>query len=149
MGVKQWATEHKRKFDFAIAIYRALIAVDVSLGVAILVGGVPRFPAPTYTPHLELTDGEVWPWGVSILLAGLLMAVNGWWFNMTGLGVSLLWMNIFAFMFFAALENPQAGSTAPIPYMGFGLFIVAMMTYKVVEYRTRHVIARSEPVKED
>lgn len=137
MGVKQWATDHRRKFDFANAIYRALIAGHVGLGIAILVGGISRFPAPTYTPHLELTNGEVWPWGVAILLSSLAMTAHGWWINMIGLGAALLWMNLFSAMFFAAYSDPTSSSTAPIPYMTIAMIIVALMTYKVIERRTR------------
>ena len=137
MDMKQWAENHKRKFDFVRAIYRALMVTNVGLGVAILAGGVERFPYPTYRPLLELTGGSVMPWGVSILVAGLMMALNGWWTNMAGLGLSLLWMDLFSVMFFAAYNDPNSGSTAPIPYLGLAMIIVAMMTYKVVERRAR------------
>ena len=140
MDLKQWANDHKRKFDLAVAIYRALLVTHAALGVAILVGGAERFPFPTYQPLLDLTDGQVWPWGFSILASAFAMAVQGWWINMIGLGIGLLWMNLFSTMFFAAYKYEQAGSTAPIPYAGLAMIIVALMTYKVVE----HAVRRSE-----
>lgn len=132
-----WTRVHRRRFDFVQTVYRSLIVTHVGLGVAILAGGVDRFPFPTYKPLLELTNGSVLPWGLWILASGVLMASHGWWANITGLGAGLLWMNLFSAMFFSAYEDPHSSSTAPIPYMGLAMITVALMTYKIIEHRTR------------
>lgn len=144
MDWQEWKSQHRRKFDFAVAVYQALVATNVGLGIAILVGGPERFPFPTYRPLLELSNGSVWPWGLSILLAAVLMCLQGFWVNMAGLGLSLLWMNMFSVMFFAAYKYETSGSTAPIPYLGLAMIIVGMMTYKVVERRIRRSSVREE-----
>lgn len=125
--------EEHLKFDFPAAVYRALLVGHTGLGVAILVGGAARFPLPTYKPLLELTGGDVLPWGVSILVSALLMTLHGWWVNMVGLGIGLGWMSTFSTMFFWAYSDPTSASTAPIPYAVLGMIIVALMTLKIAE----------------
>lgn len=122
--------------DVVAAIYRTVAAVDAALAMAILAGGNARFPLPTYQPLLELTNGQSWPWGVSIGAAAFMIMIHSQVLNLLGLAISFLWLNLISAMFVTAIvQFPGAGSTAPIPYVGLAAMHVALMVLKVVEIR--------------
>lgn len=119
-------------------IYRAVAVTHILLGLAIMIGGKAHFPFPTYQPLLDLSQGAVWPWGVTIIAAGVLMLIPRAFAGFMGLLVGFLWMNLFASMFVVALiQYDGAGSTAPIPYALIAFIQVALLTLKVAEWRRR------------
>lgn len=117
-------------------IYRVVAVGHVALGVSILIGGIARFPYPTYQPMLDLTRGAVWPWGAVIITSGVAMLIPHRVLNLAGLGVGFCWFNLFSAMFAVALwKYDESGSTAPVPYFILGAIHVALLTLKIAEYR--------------
>lgn len=115
-------------------VYQVIAVTHIILGVAILFGGVEHFPFPTYQPLLDMTGGAVWPWGDTIIIAGIAMLIPNNWLNLLGLVLGFFWMNLFSAMFLIALVQYEgAGSTAPIPYATIGFIQVALLTLKVAE----------------
>lgn len=122
--------------DAVATFYMILVFANSALAMGILAGGEARFPYPTYQPLLDLSQGHVWPWGVSIGAAGILMTLHSKWANLTGLALSFAWHNLFSAMFaVAVVQYPTAGATAPIPYSALAMVHVALITLKIVEIR--------------
>ena len=102
---------------------RLMGLVHVCLGVAIVAGGDDRFPPPTYEPLLQWFDGQVWPWGVWTLLAGLMMLLgNQRWLLIGATWIAMAWMLCAAALFgVAVVKFDNAGSTAMVAYGGYAL----------------------------
>lgn len=96
-----------------------------ALGFAavIFLGGVTRFPPPTYQPLLDATDGYVWPYACAFLVAGSMLvgATTPAW-KIAGYAVGVLAYSMFAGLFLVAvIKYPNAGSTAWWAYALFAL----------------------------
>lgn len=119
-------------------IYVAVALNLIALGLAILVGGPNRFPFPTYQPLLDMTGGEVWPWSAWAVTSGTLMCVPRPHVRTVGLVAGFLWSNMFAAMFTVALVRyPNAGSTAPFPYLTISVITVVLIAHYVATCRRR------------
>lgn len=122
--------------DAVYAAYMAIVFANSALSMGILAGGDARFPYPTYQPLLDLTNGHVWPWGASIGIAAIFMAVHSRYANLFGLALSFAWYNLFSAMFAVAIvQYDTAGATAPVPYLALAMIHVALITLKIVEIR--------------
>lgn len=122
--------------DVVHAAYMAIVFSNSALAMGILAGGRARFPFPTYQPLLDLSHGQVWPWGATIGATAVLMAVHHQSANLVGLCVSFAWYNLFSAMFAVAIvQYPNAGATAPVPYLALAMIHVALITLKIVEIR--------------
>lgn len=121
------------------AIYLIMAIGEIFVGVAILIGGTDRFPYPSYQPMLDLSNGSVVPWGMVVIIAGVLMLVPHRFAQLVGLAVAFLWFNLFCVMFVVAdIQYEHSSSTAPVPYAILALISVALMTLKVAECRMAH-----------
>ena len=103
----------------------------MALGLAILIGGVDRFPHPSYEPLLMLTNERSWPYGITWLLGGTLMFVRSKRVRLLGTVLSFLvaclWMGLFMA---ATILYTTAALTPVAAYGGFALFnavLFAMM----------------------
>lgn len=111
--------------------------VHVSLGLSVLLGGVPRFPPPSYSPLLELFNGSIWPYGTWWLVGGLLMFFPRRVIRMLGTVMSTLvscvWMGLF---FVAAITYDNAAFTPVAAYGGYALFnaILSALMWSHREY---------------
>lgn len=93
------------------------------LGFVTWVGGEERFPAPGYTPLLNLSSGVVWPYGIAWMTGGLLMILCKT-SNLRLVGISIVVMvsNLWAALFcLAAFHDPHAPLTPIAAYGGYGL----------------------------
>lgn len=117
-------------------VCRALGAIHTGLGLAVFIGGAVRFPAPTYTPLLELTSGNVWPYGFFWILAGLVMlAARRRWEQMVGLVCSIFITNLWCVLFaWAAFRYDTAGLTASVAYGGYGMLSSILLGFMVVHW---------------
>lgn len=100
----------------------AMSVVNMGFAVSILVGGVIRFPPPTYEPLLQATGGHVWPYGLLYLVSGLLLApvVSSFWFRLLGAALGVVANSAFTALFLVAvLKFPDAGATAWWAYLVF------------------------------
>lgn len=108
-------------------VCRLLGFIHISLAIATIVGGARRFPAPNYTQILDLTNGQVWPYGFMWLVGGLMMMVHSTGWRLAGtafvVAVSSLWATLFAI---AAYEVPNAAYTPVAAYGGYGLLNAVM-----------------------
>lgn len=97
--------------------------VHTSLGMAILIGGVERFPPPSYEPLLLFSNERSWPYGVFWLAGGLLMFLPPLNLRLLGTAlsflVSCLWMGLFLT---ATIWYTTAALTPVAAYGGFALF---------------------------
>ena len=111
-----------------------MILVHWGLGLSILVGGGQRFTIPTYQPLIEMADGHVWVWGVSIMLSGALMLTPFKWPNILGLWLGMAWMVMWTTLFAVSLvQFPEAAATPVVAYAGFAMIDTALLTARVLE----------------
>lgn len=103
----------------------------LGFGCVILMGGAVRFPPPTYAPLLTLTRGQVWPYAVLFLVAGVLLV----WgrtpvLKMVGYAFGILAYSAFAGLFLVAvIRYPDAGSTAWWAYALFAVQSASMAAF--------------------
>lgn len=115
-------------------ITNIMFAVHIGLGTAVIVGGADRFPFPTYQPLIDMVNGEVWIWGLWILLASGLMIIPTRWPQVVGLWMGMVWHIMWCVAFsMAVVEYPNAGATAAVAYGGFALLDAALLTARIVE----------------
>ena len=111
-----------------------MIAVHWGLGLSVLIGGQARFTVPTYQPLIDLTQGRVWIWGVTIVLSAVLMMTPFKWPNVLGLWIGMAWMVMWAVLFSVSLvQYPQAAATPAVAYAGFAMIDTALLTARVLE----------------
>lgn len=111
-----------------------MIAVHWGLGLAVLVGGSPRFSIPTYKPLLDMTDGRVWMWGLAIMASAALMMVPFKWPNVLGLWLGMVWMIMWASLFSVSLvQYPDSAATPVVAYAGFAMINTALLTARMLE----------------
>lgn len=117
-------------------VCRVLGVVHVGLGLAVFSGGAIRFPPPTYTPLLELTNGVVWPYGIFWISAGLIMlSARKRWEQVLGLVCSIFITNLWSVLFaWAAIKYDTAGLTASVAYGGYGLLSGLLLGFMVVHW---------------
>lgn len=119
--VSQWVTS-------------VMIVVHWGLGIAILVGGQARFSLPTYQPLIDLSNGNVWLWGLHSIIAGALMMVPLKWPNILGLWLGMVFMIMWTVLFsVSVLESPTAAATPAVAYAGFAMINAALLTARVIE----------------
>lgn len=102
-------------------VTRAVATYAVVVGVTILLGGPTRFAGLSYRAAIE-TPGAPESWGISIVIAGLLMLIGSIWAKpvLIGVGAVLgaIWALLFATAFgIAALWFDEANTTAPWAYL--------------------------------
>lgn len=115
-------------------IANVLFAVHLGLGVAILAGGIYRFPYPTYQPLIDIVNGQTWIWGLWIVAAALLLMFPSRWPQILGLWLGMCWHIMWCAAFaVAVVQYPTAGATAMISYGGFALLNAALLTARIVE----------------
>lgn len=112
-----------------------MIVVHWGLGLSILVGGQNRFTIPTYQPLIDLAPyGQIWIWGASIMLSGLLMSVPFKWPNILGLWIGMVWMIMWSALFAVSLVQYEAAAATPvIAYAGYAMINAALLTARVLE----------------
>lgn len=95
--------------------------INLGFGIAILVGGAIRFPPPTYQPLLDMTGGQVWPYGAMFLASGVLLAWGqSWTAHLIGAVLGIMANSAFSALFLVAvLTFPDAGATAWWAYFAF------------------------------
>lgn len=96
--------------------------VHVVFGIAVLIGGSIRFPPPTYQPLLNFTNGEVWPYGLVFLIAGVLTLFHKTIPIMVGLLLSAVIDNFWSALFLVAIfSSPNSGITPSVAFGGYAL----------------------------
>lgn len=94
--------------------------INMVFAVIILVGGVHRFPPPTYQPLLHATGGSVWPYGVMFGLSAVGLLSWSTLGRMAGAIVGIIAHSTFAALFLvAAVKYPDAAATAWWAYLAF------------------------------
>lgn len=115
-------------------IMNIVVAINVALGTAIIVGGTQRFPSPTYEPLVRLVAGEVWIWGFWILASALIMMIPTKWPQVLGLWLAMCWQILWCTAFsIAIVYYPSAGATEAVAHGGFALINAALLTARIVE----------------
>jgi uncharacterized membrane protein len=109
-----------RQFERGLCLL--LGTVHFLLGFVTWVGGEERFPAPGYTPLLQLSNGVVWPYGIAWMIGGAIMILCRSDFRLVGIGIVILVSNLWAALFMlAAFNDPHAPLTPMVAYGGYGL----------------------------
>jgi len=125
----RWTREH-----IAGWITVSLALVNIGLGNTIIVGGVPRFPLPSYSTLLDYSGGRPWMWGLIIIFAGILMSLPFRWLNIVGLWISMTWhMTWMAAFMIAVIHYPDAAATPIEAYGGFALISAALLTSRIID----------------
>lgn len=107
--------------------------VHFLLGFVTWAGGEERFPAPGYTPLLNLSHGVVWPYGVAWMLGGAIMVICRSNARLAGIAVVVIVSNLWAALFcLAAFRDPHAPLTPIIAYGGYGLLNAVLAAFIVV-----------------
>lgn len=121
--------------DMALSwISNIMIAIHVSLGVAVVAGGSQRFAIPTYQPLIDLVNGQTWIWGAWILIAALFMSIPTKWPQVIGLWIGMCWHIMWCACFaVAVVKYSTAGATAAVVYGGLAAIDAALLTARVVE----------------
>lgn len=113
--------------------------IHIALGTAVLVGGPPRFPPPNYTPLVEATNGEVWPYGSAWILGGLIMLIAPGRWRLIGIGIIILISNVWAALFaVGAYVNPTASFTPTVAYGGYGIINACVGALMWMHSRRKH-----------
>lgn len=108
--------------------------VHFGLAIAILIGGVDRFSFPSYDPLVAYTHGNVWIWGVWILISAILMTAPFRRVNIAGLWLGMLWHIIWMSCFTIAAAHYDTAAATPIPiYGGLALLSAALLTARVID----------------
>ncbi len=115
-------------------IKNIVVSVHVGFGIAVLAGGVARFPYPTYQPLIALVHGQIWIWSIWILTAAALMMIPSKWPQVLGLWLGMCWHFMWAAAFMVAIvKYPTAGATATVAYAGFALLDAALLSARLAE----------------
>jgi hypothetical protein len=94
--------------------------INAGFATIVLVGGANRFPPPTYEPLLDMTGGEVWPYGVLFGISAIGLLGRGYWSRMVGCAFGIVAHSTFAALFLVAvLRFPDAAATAWWAYLAF------------------------------
>ena len=124
-----WVDRHLAQWITSI-----MMAINLGLGTAIIVGGVDRFPPPSYEPLITYSNGNTWIWGVWIAFAALLMTFPFRWPSIAGLWLSMVWHIIWMACFTISAVNYENSAATPIPvYGGLAMFSAALLTARVIE----------------
>lgn len=111
-----------------------MIIVHIGLGSAIMAGGSIRFASVSYVPLNSFVAGEIWVWGMWILLSAVLMSIPFRWVNIIGLWLGMFWHIIWMACFTLALVRyDDAVSTAAPAYAGFAMICAALLTARLIE----------------
>lgn len=115
-----------------------MIAVHWGLGLSILVGGRERFTVPTYQPLIDMTHGQIWVWGVVIMVSATLMMVPLKVPSVIGIWLGMVWMIMWTSLFAVSLvQNEHSAATPIVAYAGFGMINAALLTLRVIEKKPR------------
>jgi len=112
---------------------KALGVIHALLGVAVILGGLARFPPPSYTPLIDVSGGNIWIYGTVWLGGGLVMMFGpSTRIRLVGVGLSVVLSNIWAALFaWAAWSYPNATFTATVAYGGYGLLNTMLFVFMV------------------
>lgn len=111
-----------------------MIAIHWGLGLSILAGGKARFTIPSYQPLIDLANGHIWAWGVSIMVSAGLMMIPFKWPNVAGLWLGMAWMVMWASLFTVSVARyPNAAATPVVAYAGFAMINAALLTARILE----------------
>ena len=111
-----------------------MIIVHIGLGTSIIVGGTERFSRPSYTPLLTFTHGQIWIWGLWILISAMLMGIPFRWINIIGLWLGMVWHIVWMAAFLLALiQYDTAVSTAAPVYGGLAMICAALLTARIID----------------
>lgn len=106
------------------------------LGFVTWVGGEARFPAPAYTPLLDLA-GVAWPYGLLWMIGGTIMIVFKSDYRLVGIAIAVAVSNLWAALFALAAYNVSTAPLTPIvAYGGYGL-LNALLFALIVTHRGR------------
>lgn len=99
---------------------RYLGVINGGFAVTVLLGGAIRFPPPTYKPLLDMTGGQVWPYGVLFAISAVGLLSRGQAARFIGCAFGIIAHSTFAALFLVAvLKFPDAGATAWWAYLAF------------------------------
>ena len=94
--------------------------INAGFAAIILVGGAIRFPPPTYEPLLDMTGGQVWPYGVLFAISAAGLLSRGYATRVIGCVFGVIAHSTFAALFLVAvLSFPDAAATAWWAYLAF------------------------------
>lgn len=106
------------QIERALTLYLGVI--NAGFAVTIFIGGAIRFPPPTYRPLLDMTGGQVWPYGVLFAISAIGLLARGYAWHMVGCVFGVLAHSTFAALFLVAvLSFPDAAATAWWAYFAF------------------------------
>lgn len=117
----QWAIQ---------ALARWTLTVAIILGLLIVIGGEPRFSAPSYAAALRYPYAPE-SWGVALSIAGVFGLVSSLVGRLRWTAIGLLLVAVWCLFFglsFAdtAASNPNAGTTG-VPIYGFALVVSVLL----------------------
>jgi hypothetical protein len=111
-----------------------VIMVNISLAMTIISGGIRRFSIPSYSPLISYTHGEIWIWGVWILVSAVLTSVPFRWPNIIGLWLSMFWHVIWMACFIIAGLRYENAAATPTPlHAGMAMVSVALLAARVFD----------------
>ncbi len=125
------------RYDLFIAVHHCMAVCHGGLAVAVLVGGVPRFPPPTYQSLLDMTNGVIWPWGVALMASSVMMCSRFVIVDMLGILIGMFCMASWSIAFAVALQYPQAGATAFVAYAALFGINFSLLAQRCIEYERR------------
>lgn len=109
-----------------------LAATNIGLGVLFIWGSLDRFSAPAWRPLLSWTDGNVSPFGVIAIMAGLFMLGTRPWVCAVGAFLSVNWHSALAANFIVAIfMSPEASATGAVAYASFTALSGVLLAWDV------------------
>lgn len=124
-----WVNRHLAQWVTTI-----VIMVHISLGIAVIAGGLARFTLPSYEPLIFYSGGHVWIWGVWIMVSAILISTPFRWPNILGLWIGLVWHIIWMTCFTIAAVRYETAAATPVPmYGGMAMISAALLAAKVIE----------------
>lgn len=124
-----WVDEH-----LAMWMTMIVMLLHMSLGIAIIVGGIERFSIPSYNPLIYFSNGQTWIWGLWICLSAVLMCFPFRWPNIIGLWLGMVWHLIWTASFALAVVEYSTAAATPIPvYGGLAMICASLLTARVID----------------
>lgn len=124
-------TSHR--WQFYPIVHFIMVCVHMGLSLVFITSPPERFSAAAWAPLLEMSNGQIVPWGVILGAAGILMAFGKVPTDIIGEAIAVCWCSFLSSMFIVALRDPSASATGIVVYAGLMAINAALLSQRVID----------------